>query len=101
MALLLLLVCGLQVESLVSLGWCIHRGTRGQGDRDADNYLSRHGTVGSQQRCVSQVHSSASMQLPLTVTGFMPKNNNNNENYLSRYCRLCVLSDHPSRRQHR
>ena len=37
--LLLLLVCegfGPQVESLVSLGWCIRRGTRGQGDGDAD-----------------------------------------------------------------
>jgi len=24
------------VESLVSLGWCIRRGTRGEGDGDAD-----------------------------------------------------------------
>jgi len=27
---------GLQVESLVSLGWCIRRGTRGEGDGDTD-----------------------------------------------------------------
>ena len=37
---LLLLVCikgfGPQVESLVSLIWCIRQGTRGEGDGDAD-----------------------------------------------------------------
>jgi len=27
---------GPQVESLVSLSWCIRRGTRGEGDGDAD-----------------------------------------------------------------
>jgi len=33
---LLLLVCGPQLESLVSLSWCIRQGTHGEGDGDAD-----------------------------------------------------------------
>jgi len=33
-----------QVESLVFLGWCIRRGTRGEGDGDAE-YLLSHETL--------------------------------------------------------